>query len=163
MYVNPPTFCSINQSVLLYFSFQPGWCKLLWLGILYVWSRCQSGLVPALPLSLSWLERGGCIARLSQEQERLMDVFHPPPSTFTAYLPSPPLFCLYHECIFLFCHWIQHIFFVTWCSLFLFHTVLTIQQSFSTSAFNLNAFNHTVCHKLLSHYPPHRHIQSLTQ
>lgn len=160
MYVNPPTFISINPSVLLYLSFQPGWCKLLWLGVLYVWSRCQSGLVPALSFSLSQLEWGGCIARLSQEQGRLMDVSHPPTSTFTAYLPFPPLFCLYHNPSFSFDT--EH---YTFCefSFFLFHTLLCTQQSFSTSAFNLYAFNYTVCHQLLHHYPLHRHIQSLTR
>lgn len=51
MSINTPTFISIT--LLLYFSFQPDWCKLLWLGVLYVWSRCQSGLMPALSLLLS--------------------------------------------------------------------------------------------------------------
>lgn len=35
-----------------------------------------------------------------------------------------------------------------------------MQQSFSTFAFTLRAFNYTACHKLLSHYPPHRYTQS---
>lgn len=62
--------------------------------------------------------------------------------------------------LFFYCHRVLHVFRFFFS---LFQTLLCIQHSFSTYASNLYAFSCTVCHKLLSNYPLHRHLQSVTQ
>lgn len=113
----------------------------------------------SLAHSLKW--GGEWIARLSQEQARLMDVSNPLTSTFSAYLSLPPSFSLYHSLAFSFvteCYIFQRVYFP-----FSYFTQFFEHKSFSTSAFNFSSFNYKVCHQLLSHYPLRLQVQLLAQ
>lgn len=62
------------------------------------------------------------------------------------------------------CHWVLHtVFRPVHVSHFSYFTHIFAHKLFSISAFSLHAFNYTVCHQLLSHYPQHQHVQWLTQ
>lgn len=107
MYINLPTLISINPSVLLYFSLQLGWCKVLWMAVLNVWSWCQTGLVPGLSLSLSSLNGG--MYRKIEPRARKANGCIPPSDIYLHSLSPFPSLVLSLSCsLFLFCHWVLH-------------------------------------------------------
>lgn len=119
VHINPFTFTSVSPTLLLlYFSFQPGWCKLLCLGVLYVWSQCQSGIMPVLSLLLSWLEWVGMYHKVELGAREANGCIPPSTSTFIACLPQSVFYTILlslfvTECYTYIVIWVTFFFFIS--------------------------------------------------
>lgn len=119
MYINPPTFISINPSVLVYFSFQLGWCKLLWLGRT-VCLKSVPVWLSASPVSFALVAWMGGMYRKIEPGARRANGCIPPSDIYLHCLsPFPSLVLSLSRSLFLFCHWALHILWLVLIFLFL--------------------------------------------